>query len=108
MSDQTQIAKLLKSADICCTTTASHEPLFNSDIQANLEGCHFNSVGSFTKDMCELPKSLITQMNPKNIVLDTVEGICVCFFVCLFVYVIAIIRLGLCVCLFVCLCYCYN
>ena len=51
-----QITKLLKSADNVCTTTASHEPLFNSDIQVNPEGCHFNSVGSFTKDMRKLPK----------------------------------------------------
>lgn len=49
-----------RNADIICTATSAHQPVFSaSDLPSH---CHTNAIGSYRKDMCEIPLQLMSTM----------------------------------------------
>jgi ornithine cyclodeaminase len=53
------VSTAVRSADIVCTATTSHEPVFDdADIRP---GTHINGVGSFTPSMQEIPAATVAR-----------------------------------------------
>ncbi len=62
--------KDVSEADIITTVTTSYEPVFNgSKIK---EGTHINAVGSYTKEMSEIPKEAILKAD--LVYVDTIDA----------------------------------
>ncbi|NOH13637.1 MAG: ornithine cyclodeaminase family protein [Chloroflexi bacterium] len=62
-------SEALKDADIVCTTTTSHTPVFAaSDLKS---GAHVNAVGSYTPEMQEIPAEMLSEA---LIVIDEMES----------------------------------
>jgi hypothetical protein len=51
------VDRCVDGADIVCTTTTSNVPVFNSQLLQN--GCHINTVGSFTPAMQEIDSGTV-------------------------------------------------
>ena len=50
-------AEILREAQIICTATNAHAPLFEAeDVRADV---HINAIGAYRPDMCELPAALL-------------------------------------------------
>lgn len=61
----------LADADVITSVTTSKTPTFDfSDVKRN---AHINGVGSYTPEMCELPKECI--VNADRIIFDTMSGV---------------------------------
>ena len=66
----TDPAAALADADIVCTATTSHAPVFSDeDIRP---GTHINAVGAFTPDMQEIPPATVARA---HIVIDNLDAI---------------------------------
>jgi ornithine cyclodeaminase len=57
----TSDSSVVSTADLICTATPSHEPLFAG--KALPEKCHINAVGSYRDDMCEIEPAALTDMS---------------------------------------------
>lgn len=58
----------LREADVICTATPSPSPVFSDrDLKA---GSHINAVGSFRRDMCEIPPETVARA---RVVVDSLE-----------------------------------
>lgn len=61
----------VSNADIITTVTTSKRPTFNAeDVK---EGAHINGVGSYTREMCEIPVEILQKSD--LIVFDTIDGV---------------------------------
>ncbi len=64
------LEKDISEADIITTVTTSNEPVFNGNMLK--KGVHINAVGSYTKEMSEIPKEAIVASD--LIYVDTIDA----------------------------------